>query len=180
MAKSIKDYEINFPYGATSAPYTQNHPHRGNDRAAPCGTPIVIGSTTIGKVGTTGLSTGCHLHTQGARPGGYITFNPTVYEFQPGTVVETGFHGDFGNYVRIRVNSKVDIIYAHLSQINVRKGQTVGEDMYKGQNAKHWYLQYVKERRKVADREKESNTWRRRYYSAIDGVWAKVKTAFGK
>lgn len=131
---SVKNYKISFPYGATSSPYSPSRPHRGNDRSAPCGTPVVIAGKTIGLVGTTGISTGCHLHTQaGSDIGTQNTINPTKHEFQSGTVVRTRNTntGAWGKYVTIRNDSGVYVTYAHLSEVKVKVGQIIKENTVK-------------------------------------------------
>lgn len=125
------DYGVSFGYGAQDGVYygpngSVGKYHRGNDRPTPIGTPIVISGTTIGWTGNTGLVSGPHLHTQAMYPGTNTDLNPTPYEFRPGAVVEAGWHNQFGNFVKIRVNS-IDLIYAHQSKINVAVGQQVGQ-----------------------------------------------------
>jgi hypothetical protein len=125
---TLKDYPITFPYGATSAPYSATRPHRGNDRAAPLGTPIVIGDTTIGLVGSTGLSSGSHCHTQaGTDKACQDTFNPSPLEFKGGTVVNTGFGSEWGKFVTIQVGKEF-ITYAHMSEIGVQINQVIKEN----------------------------------------------------
>lgn len=132
---SAKVYSINFPYGATSYPYSVSSPHRGNDRPCPTGTPIVIGNTTIGWTGSTGWATGPHLHTQaGTDMYAQRTVNPAPYEFQPGKVVAKGWGDQWGNYVIIQVGSHY-ICYAHLSQTNVSVGQVINATPLEGGNA---------------------------------------------
>jgi murein DD-endopeptidase MepM/ murein hydrolase activator NlpD len=42
-----------------------------------------------------------------------------------GVVVESGFSGGFGNMVVVQHNARQSTVYAHLSRINVRKGQSI-------------------------------------------------------
>lgn len=122
---SIQEYRVSFPYGATTAPYTPTRPHRGNDRAAPAGTPVIIQGIRIGLVGATGWATGPTLHTQaGTDIACQKTINPGPYEFQPGTVVNTGRGDQWGNYVTIKVGDKY-IAYTHLSRIDITKGSVI-------------------------------------------------------
>lgn len=123
----LRDYPISFPYGATSAPYSATRPHRGSDRAAPLNTPIIIGATQIGLVGTTGLSTGPHCHLQaGKDEWAQTTINPDAYWFKGGTVVKVGFGTEWGNYVCIRVGD-VNAFYCHLNKITTSVGQVIEE-----------------------------------------------------
>jgi murein DD-endopeptidase MepM/ murein hydrolase activator NlpD len=48
-----------------------------------------------------------------------------VISVADGVVVESGFSGGFGNMVTVQHNARQSTVYAHLSRINVRKGQTV-------------------------------------------------------
>lgn len=126
--KPANQYPVTFPYGATSPPYSPGSPHRGNDRACPTGTPIIIGSTTIGLTGNTGFSTGPHLHTQaGSDQGTQNTFNPSSLEFKPGTVVaiRTVDEKAWGKYITIKVGTGKYITYAHLSKVNVAVGKVI-------------------------------------------------------
>jgi hypothetical protein len=124
--KPINEYPISFPYGTTSAPYSATHPHRGDDRKAPCGTPINIGTTLIGNVGTTGKSTGCHLHIQEWQ-GNKASVRKPQNAFKGGTVVENGNSADFGNYITIRSSDGWNDTYAHMQRPSpVKVGNTVG------------------------------------------------------
>lgn len=129
---SAQDYAINFPYGATSAPYSPAHPHRGNDRACPTGTPIVINGTTIGLTGATGKVTGAHLHIQ-EWSGNYANTRRPQNEFKPGVVIgvypNSAGDGTFGKFIDIRNDDGWVDSYCHLSAINVQVGQRVGVEM---------------------------------------------------
>lgn len=118
-------YSINFPYGATSEPYSQAHPHRGDDRAAPEGTPVLVAGVQIGIVGSTGLSTGPHLHLQEYQGSPANTRQPQN-SFKGGTVIAATSSSDFGNYVTIQISDGWNDIYAHLSRIDVTVGQVIG------------------------------------------------------
>lgn len=123
---TASDYPISFPYGATSAPYSPGRPHKGDDRAAPCGTPVVIGGTQIGLVGTTGLSTGCHLHIQEWKDNFANTRKPKN-SFKGGVVTQATSASEFGNYVTIQNKDGWNDTYAHLSKINVKIGDRIEE-----------------------------------------------------
>ena len=67
------------------------------------------------------------FHTQRAHMGvDYAA--PTgapVISVADGVVVESGFSGGFGNMVVVQHNARQSTVYAHLSKIGVRKGQSV-------------------------------------------------------
>ena len=125
MANTAQDYKVKYGYGLTTNGWSKKYPHRGNDRPAPCGTPVVIGNTRIGLSGVTGKAFGCHLHTQaGTDIACQNTFDPTPLDFKPGRVVNTGRGVQWGNFVTLRVETRY-ITYAHLSRIDVRVGDII-------------------------------------------------------
>ncbi len=125
MAKTLIDFPVSYPYGATNSPYSPARPHRGNDHAAPGGTPIIIEGTLIGLVGTTGLSTGNHTHIQEWQ-GTFSNTRKPQNSFKGGIVTATGFASDFGNYVTIENDDGWSDTYAHLSRIDVKTGDKLG------------------------------------------------------
>lgn len=130
MAKTLNRYPVTFAYGAKDGYYYGPRGivgpyHRGDDRACPIGTPVVVGNTTIGLTGKSGLASGPHCHIQAVKKNTWTDVNPRPYSFKPGTVVGAGYHSQFGYFVKIRVGS-IDVIYAHLSATRVKYGQVVG------------------------------------------------------
>jgi len=116
---TLQDYKVTFPYGATSAPYSKSKPHRGNDRACPQGTPIVIQGVTLGYTGMTGAASGPHCHTQaGTDKACQKDVNPTPYEFQPGTVVAKGKGPQWGYFFTMQVGNRF-ISYCHQKQMPI-------------------------------------------------------------
>jgi hypothetical protein len=124
--------------------------HRGNDRPTPTGTPVVISGVTIGLTGATGLASGPHLHTQACTAGSNYAndIDPAPFEFKNGTVVNAGWHSQFGNRIVIRTNG-VDLTYAHLSKINVKVGQVIGVNESMFQNIAEVKEAYLQMRGKV-------------------------------
>lgn len=134
---SAQDYPVTFGYGAQDGEYygpngSVGKFHRGNDRPTSVGTPVIIGNTTIGKTGVSGVTGGPHLHDQaGTDKACQNTFDPTPLEFMGGTVVATGIGTQWGKYVTLQVGDKY-ITYCHLSEINVQVGQKVEETIMAG------------------------------------------------
>ena len=127
------DFEINFPYGATDAPYSPTHPHRGDDRPCPVGTPVVIEGVSIGLTGATGFVSGPHLHIQEWQSD-YANTRKPQNAFVPGKVVNidpdgTQGDGSFGKFITIQTADGWNDTYCHLSQINVSVGQVIGDEM---------------------------------------------------
>jgi murein DD-endopeptidase MepM/ murein hydrolase activator NlpD len=67
------------------------------------------------------------FHTQRAHLGvDYAAPTGTpVISVADGVVVESGYSGGFGNMVVVQHNARQSTVYAHLSKISVRKGQTI-------------------------------------------------------
>lgn len=125
---TASDYQISFPYGATSTPYSPAHPHRGDDRPCPTGTPVVLAGTQIGLTGATGFVSGPHLHIQEWN-GNVANTRKPQNSFKPGTVVQAATSSDFGNYVTIQCADGWNDSYCHLSRIDVKVGQVIGDIM---------------------------------------------------
>lgn len=52
-------------------------------------------------------------------------YGDCVISSLPGTVEETGFDTNLGNYVKVRHSEKLQTVYGHLSEILVKKGEVV-------------------------------------------------------
>lgn len=127
--KDASQYPVSFPYAATSSPYSVTHPHRGEDRAMPSGTPLVINDQTVAMTGNTGKSTGPHLHIQKVKEGVVVSPNGGGFTLAEPVVTEIGENSEIGKYIRIKDAAGVVWSYFHLSEIKVTKGQKIGEPM---------------------------------------------------
>jgi hypothetical protein len=136
---TAKDYAVYFPYGATSAPYSKAHPHRGEDRCNKLGVPVAIGSTTIGLVGATGevydsqgnkgTPAAAHLHIQ-EWSGSYANTRKPQNSFKGGKVINVDLNGtqgdgSFGKFISIQTSDGWVDSYCHLSKVNVKVGQVI-------------------------------------------------------
>lgn len=139
---NAQDYPVTFPYGATDGVYygkeAQGKPtyigpyHRGDDRAMPVGTPIVINGLKIGLSGATGAASGPHLHTGKFESG--VDVNPKSGGFdipQPAHVQAIGQDDVNGRWVQIVDATAMLWAYLHLSAIYVVERQLIekGQEM---------------------------------------------------
>lgn len=138
MAKTAMDYPVTFPYGATTDPYSEKHPHLGEDRSMSTGTPVAVNNQVIGLSGNSGHvepkptdanpNAGAHLHIQRVMEGNVV--KPLGGGFAlpaPVTVTDTGERADIGKYIRLRDANGEVWSYFHLSEIKVKVGDKIGE-----------------------------------------------------
>lgn len=164
--KTLDQYPISFPYGATTPPYSPGHAHRGDDRAAPGVTPILVEGVQIGLVGTTGLSTGNHTHLQEWQGNMANTRKPQNW-FKGGTVTAATQSSDFGNYVTITRDGWNDT-YAHLSRIDVKIGDIIGtmEPKFNEGDRSNWNSWLYHE-----DKKRFGNQIGQGYKDAVGGIF---------
>src|ERR1044072_9088557 len=124
MSKTAQDYKVTFGYGATGAPYgTKENPyHRGEDRAMPQGTPVLVNGVQIGLSGMTGWADGPHLHVgrfvngKDTNPGG------GGFSFKNAEVTEINEDSVNGKYVRVQADG-ASWVYLHLDKKTAKVGQ---------------------------------------------------------
>ena len=146
--KTAIDYPITFKFGGVWYPYYTKTPnpdrlytsHHGEDRGMPTGTQVVVSGKTIGLSGNTGLSAAPHLHVDekkiGANPAVRANFkNPNGWSTITGKVVFAGSAGTAGNMITIHTDKGLEYRFLHLSKINVKVGDKIGEDMVEKINA---------------------------------------------
>lgn len=143
----IWDYPVVYPYGYSAA-YGPNF-HTGEDRPAPLGTSVPVNGVVIGLVGSTGLSTGNHLHI-GKWNGGqhYPPAGGGQTLGQDAIVTQVDNVGNTNNGKFVRINSGgFDYVYLHLSKVNVTVGQRLqGGDMGAAEQARIRQLEESEQR----------------------------------
>lgn len=124
-----KDYPVTFAYGAKDGYYYGANGiigayHRGDDRAMPSDTPVIVNGAQIGLSGSTGASSGPHLHL--GKWNGGVDVNPQGrgFDLANASVHSTGYDSVNGYYVRIAAEGYL-WVYLHLNRIDVKQGQTL-------------------------------------------------------
>lgn len=134
------DYPVTTPYGYVPGYPLNNGFHKGEDRAMPIGTRVLVNGTEIGLSGTnSGPGSGPHLHigrwvmgvSTNPNGGGFTVSGAVVTEVDPIGVDPTN-----GKFVRVQDADGSSWVYLHLSAVKVVKGQVLG--MYNGKTAEQW------------------------------------------
>lgn len=123
-------FPVTTGYGQIPGYPLNNGFHKGEDRAMPRGTPVIVNGVEIGKSGTTtGPGGGPHLHI-GSWVGGQST-PPNGGGFQFGSAVVTeidpvGVVPLNGRFVRVQAEG-ASWVYLHLDEVSAHVGQVLKE-----------------------------------------------------
>ncbi len=131
MAKtklSARDYKVTYKFGYSKA---YGSWHSGEDRPTPLKTPILVNNTLIGYTGSTGYSTGPHIHVTRLGLRGQFT-DPKGKGFKLWSpagnrckVLATGEDSRSGKWVKIRTTAGRVYVYCHLSKIICKAGDKI-------------------------------------------------------
>lgn len=127
--KDASQYPVTFAYGATDGTYYGPHGsigpyHRGDDRAMPEGTPVLVNGIQVGIAGHTGAASGPHLHI-GRFVGGKDTDpHGQGFTFPSATVTQIGSDSVNGNFVRVSA-AGASWVYLHLLAVSCHVGQVL-------------------------------------------------------
>lgn len=122
--KDASQYPVSYPYGATTPPYSPNNPHRGEDRKCPKGTPVIVNGVQIGLTGSTGLTTGPHLHVQKNIGSRNYPPNGQGFQFNNAKVIKAATDKWNGNHVVLEADG-FQWYYLHLDKITCSVGQVL-------------------------------------------------------
>jgi len=135
------NYQVSFPFGAITSPYSRLSPHRGDDYPCPVGTPVMVNNMLIGHTGNTGYvvpaptvdnpNAGRHLHVS-RWVNGQAVVPGNVFSLPGAVVLDTGYNATDGNFVRLKCNGSV-YAYCHLdSTAPLRPGMAVAGEGGRG------------------------------------------------
>lgn len=132
---TVWDYDVYFPYGATTDPYSPSNPHKGDDRCNKVGVNVTVNGIVIGRTGYTGYvvpkdERGAHLHVGRFVNGVATNPNKGGRTVDGGVVTQVGEDARNGKFVRVKGSDGAEWVYLHLSEITVKQGQVLkGGDM---------------------------------------------------
>lgn len=121
--KTIWDYPVTYVFGYSAA-YGDKF-HTGQDRTVydrRKDIPVPVNGKTIGIAGTTGDSTGIHLHISHIVNGKLVDPAGGGATVSGGKVLNTGYDNANGNYVRVQDTDGSVWVYCHLDSIAVKAG----------------------------------------------------------
>ncbi len=121
--KTANQYPVTTPYGKVAGYPLNNGFHNGIDYGCPTGTPVVVNGVQIGLSGSTGYSTGPHLHV-GRWVNGLPTNPKGGFTFKSAKVTEINQDKTNGKYVRVQADG-ASWVYLHLSKQTCKVGQTL-------------------------------------------------------
>jgi hypothetical protein len=119
---AAENFPITTPYGHVPGYELNNGFHRGEDRAMPMDTPVLVNGVEIGLSGNTGFTTGPHLHVGRFVGGSDTPPHGGGFHFNSAVVTEIGQDATNGKFVRVQADG-ASWVYLHLNRQTVPVGQ---------------------------------------------------------